>query len=56
MHWFTPGDVPYGQMHPATGKWLPLLLAGRMLVEATVKVYQPGDHTKGEVTEFTIDE
>lgn len=56
MHWFTPGDVPYAQMHPATGKWLPLLLNGQVPLLATIKVHQPGDHTKGVVTEFTVKE
>ena len=52
MQWFKPTGIPYAQMHPATGKWLPLLLNGQVPLEATVKVNQQGDHTKGIVTEF----
>ncbi|HSX30326.1 MAG TPA: NUDIX hydrolase [Candidatus Saccharimonadales bacterium] len=55
MHWFAPDDVPYAQIHPATGKWLPLLLAGQIPLKATIKVHQPGHHTKGKVTEFTVE-
>ena len=56
MHWFAPDDIPYKQIHPATGKWLPLLLGGHIPLKATIKVYQPGHHTKGKVTAFTIEE
>ena len=55
MHWFAPDDIPYAQIHPATGKWLPLLLAGQIPLRATIKVHQPGHHTKGKVTEFTVE-
>ena len=55
MHWFASDDVPYNQMHPATGKWLPLLLAGQVPLKATIKVHQPGHHTKGKVTDFAVE-
>lgn len=55
MHWFTPSEVPYDQMHPATGKWLPLLLNGQVPLKATIKVDQPGHHTQGTITEFTVE-
>lgn len=54
MHWFAADEVPYGQIHPATGKWLPLLLGGKVPLRAAVKVHQPGHHAKGKVTEFTV--
>ncbi len=54
MHWFAPSDIPYSQMHEATGKWLPIIIEKPGLLTATIKVSQPGDHTVGKVTEFTI--
>lgn len=54
MHWFAPADIPYKEMHPATGKWLPLLLDGHVPLQATVHVEQKGDHTTGVVTDFTL--
>lgn len=51
--WFMPSDVPYAQMHPATAKWLPMLLDGQVPLKATIKVNQQGDHTTGKLTEFT---
>ena len=52
--WFNTSNIPYDQMHVATGKWLPLLLKKPELFKATIRVDQPGDHTKGIVTEFTV--
>jgi hypothetical protein len=54
MYWFAAIDVPYVQMHPATGKWLPLILSGHTPLLATIKVHQPGDHTAGQVTSFVV--
>lgn len=54
MQWFVPSDVPYARMHDATGKWLPVILEHSRLLVATIRVEQPGDHTKGKVTEFTV--
>lgn len=54
MHWFAPNDIPYSQMHEATGKWFPIILEKPELLTATIKVSQPGDHNTGKVTEFTI--
>ncbi len=53
MYWFQPNDIPYKEMHPATGKWLPLIINQSGLLTATVKINQPEDHTSGKVTEFT---
>lgn len=52
--WFELSNIPYKQMHQATGKWLPILLGKPELLKATIRVNQPGDHTSGEVSEFTI--
>ncbi|HSX05374.1 MAG TPA: NUDIX hydrolase [Candidatus Saccharimonadales bacterium] len=54
MHWFAPSDIPYSQMHEATGKWLPIILKMPELLTATIKVAQPGHHTAGKVIEFTV--
>ena len=54
MCWFSPSDIPYSQMHDATGKWLPIILEKPELLTATIKVSQPGNHTAGKVTEFTV--
>ena len=54
MHWFAPSDIPYPQMHDATSNWLPIILEKPELLTATIKVSQPGDHTAGKVTEFTV--
>lgn len=54
-HWFDQGGIPYAHMHPATGKWLPIILEGSKQLTATIKVEQPGDHTTGEVTDFIVD-
>jgi hypothetical protein len=54
MQWFAPNKVPYKRMHPATGKWLPLVLSGHTPLLATIKVHQPGDHTAGQVTSFVV--
>jgi hypothetical protein len=54
MRWFAPSDIPYKQMHEATGKWLPIILESPELLTATIRVDQPGDHTVGKVTEFII--
>lgn len=54
MHWFAPDAIPYSQMHEATGKWLPIILKHPALLRATVKISQPGHHTAGKVTEFTV--
>lgn len=51
--WFDTANIPYSQMHPATGRWLPLLLKDTALLKAVISIEQPGDHTKGIVTEFT---
>lgn len=55
MHWWSPNEVPYDQMHKATGKWLPLLLDGHVPLKATIKVDQPGHHTEGTIAEFTVE-
>ena len=52
--WFTIGEIPYVQMHQATGKWLPLLLSRSEHIDAKIKVEQLTDHTAGVVTEFTV--
>ena len=54
MQWFAPSEIPYLQIHEATGKWLPIILNKPDLLTATIKVAQPGNHTAGKVTEFTI--
>jgi hypothetical protein len=54
MHWYTADDIPYEQMHPATEKWLPLLLNGNTTLRATIKVDQPGHHATGRVIEFLV--
>lgn len=52
--WFDETNIPYSQMHVATGKWLPVLMKKPDLLKATLRVDQPGDHTNGTVTEFTV--
>lgn len=52
LKWFDDSNIPYEQMHIATGKWLPVILKRPELLKAIVRVDQPGDHTKGAVTEF----
>jgi len=54
MHWFASSDIPYSQMHEATRKWLPIILENHTQLKATIMVAQPGDHTSGKVTEFTV--
>jgi hypothetical protein len=55
ISWFLPSQIPYDQIHPATGKWLPLLLTERTAtLRATIEVEQPGDHTTGTVTQFKV--
>ena len=51
--WFNETNVPYNQMHVATGKWLPILMKKPELLKAILRVDQDGDHTKGVVIEFT---
>ncbi len=53
IKWFDNLNIPYGQMHVATGKWLPIILKKPELLKAVVQVDQPDDHTQGTVTEFT---
>jgi hypothetical protein len=54
MTWFNQNEIPYKQMHPATGKWLPIVLKSSEPVDATIKVEQLGDHTTGKVTAFVV--
>jgi hypothetical protein len=55
MDWFDQDDVPYNHMHPATAKWLPIILVKPAeLLTATVKAEQPGHHTTGKVTSFVV--
>lgn len=57
--WFKTDQIPYASMHPATAKWLPLILQKQNLLQehglltASIVVEQPGDHTSGKVIEFT---
>ncbi|MCW1908196.1 MAG: hypothetical protein KIH63_002535 [Candidatus Saccharibacteria bacterium] len=51
---FASENIPYAQMHQATGKWLPLLLEGSESINAQIKLKQSSDHTIGMVTEFTV--
>lgn len=53
--WFNSLSIPYDKMHVATGKWLPVLLQKPELLKASVRIDQPGDHTKGAVTGFEIE-
>lgn len=55
FRWFGLADIPYQRMHPATGKWLPLVLQGGGLLTARVSVEQPGHHAAGRVTEFSVE-
>ncbi|MEI6481621.1 MAG: hypothetical protein WCO19_04975 [Candidatus Saccharibacteria bacterium] len=53
-NWFPIDAIPYSKMHVATGKWLPIILKKSSLLKAEIRVEQPGDHTKGIVTEFNL--
>lgn len=54
MKWFESTAIPLSHMHPATVKWLPGLLQDASYLNGIIRVDQPGNHTKGTVTEFTI--